>query len=254
MKSSRCPIIIDLPKEIKRAQIIPSADMHVGNECFDAKRWAEFEKLIQQDGNYVVFCGDQMEFATKISKSELYSSTRPSEQKRWWIEHLRDYKDKVLAIIDGNHEFNRASKETDSFPLYDIAIILGIEDRYRSEAAFIDIGLGLDKHNKQCRYVGRLNHKAQNLAKYGTVDAFDGIDFFVSGHTHDPMDKPRAKLVYDPHNKTVREKSVENIVCSSFLTYGGYGERNGWRPQSYKMYSLLLDGTRKNIETRGFYL
>lgn len=254
MKNSRTPIIFNLPKEYKSIQLLLSADMHVGNECFDEKRWAEFEKLIKQDGNYAVFCGDQMEYATKISKSELYSSTRPSEQKRFWIEHMRDYKEKIVCIIDGNHEYNRASKEADDFPLYDIAVILGIEDRYRSEGAFVDIGVGADRHGKQLHYVGRMNHKAQNLAKYGTVDAFDGIDFFVSGHTHDPMDKPRAKLVYDPHNKTVREKSIENIVCSSFLTYGGYGERNGWRPQSNKCYSLMLCGTRKNIETRGFYL
>lgn len=246
--------MFDTSKKLDSVQLLLAADMHNGNECFDEQSWKAFEELIKQDGNYVVFCGDQMEFATKVSKSELYSSTRPSEQKRWWIEHMRDYKEKIVAVIDGNHEYNRASKETDSFPLYDICIILGIEERYRSEGAFVDIGVGSDRHGRFNRYFGRINHKAQNTAKYGTVDAFDGIDFFVSGHTHDPIDRPRAKLIYDPHNKIVREKSVENIVCSSFLTYGGYGEREGWRPQSKKKFSLILDGKSKNIETRGFYL
>lgn len=256
MKNSRCPIIVDLPKDEKSVQILLASDMHNGSEQFDGRRWAEFEKLIMQPHNYVVFCGDQMEYATRSSKSDPYSATRPAEQKRWWIEHMKPYADKIIAIIDGNHEYNRASKDADDFPLYDIALILGIEDRYRSEAAFVDIGVGSGGHGngKQVRYVGRLQHKAQNLANFGTADAFDGIDFFVSGHTHKPTDRPLSKLVYDTKNKTVRMKSVENFVCSAFLTYGGYGERNGYRPQSDKLYSIILDGTKKNIETRGFYL
>lgn len=68
------------------------------------------------------------------------------------------------------------------------------------------------------------------------------------------MDKPLGKLVYDPMNKQVRERSVENIVGGHFLTYGGYGEREGYRPTSQKLFSLILDGRSKDIETRGFHL
>lgn len=258
MISSRIPILFETPRNLEYIQLLLVSDMHNGSAEFDERKWNEFEKLLEDEHNYAVFCGDQMEYATRTSKSDVYEQKlRPSEQKRWWIERMRKYPDKIAAIIDGNHEFNRASKDADNFPLYDIAVLLGIEDRYRSEAAFIDIGVGRRKDtgaDKQVQYVGRLTHKAQNLSSYGLADAFDGIDFFVSGHTHKPMDKPLAKLVYDSHNKIVREKSVENIVCGHFLQYGGYGERNGYRPQSQKLYSLILDGTRKTIETRGFYV
>lgn len=257
MKNSRCPIVIDLPENIDSAQILLASDMHNGSACFDGRAWNEFEKLIQQENNYVIFCGDQMEYATRSSKSDVYESTRPAEQKRWWIERMRNYTDKILCIIDGNHEYNRASKDADDFPLYDIALTLGIEDRYRSEAAFVDIGIGAKtghRHGNQIRYVGRIQHKAQNLCNFSTADAFDGIDFFVSGHTHKPMDKPLKKLIYNPHNHCVIERNVENIVCSSFMSYGGYGERAGMRPTSDKKHSLIIDGTRKNIETRGFYV
>lgn len=162
--------------------------MHNGSAQFDERKWREFERLIEQPNNYVVFCGDQMEYATRSSKSDIYEQAlRPAEQKRWWIERLKNYPDKIAAIIDGNHEFNRASKEADCFPLYDIALMLGIEDRYRSEAAFIDIGVGKRSRGsggmeRQNRYVGRLQHKAQNLNNFGSADAIEGIDFFVSGH------------------------------------------------------------------------
>ena len=89
---------------------------------------------------------------------------------------------------------------------------------------------------------------------YGTADGFDGIDVFVSGHTHKPMDKPLAKLCYDRYNRTITERSVENFVCGSYLQYGGYGERGGMRPTSQKNWAIILDGNKKNIRTEGFYL
>lgn len=257
MKSSRVPILIKLPEPENSVEILLAADIHTGSAEFDEKRWELFEELLKKPNVYVIFAGDQMEYATRQSKSDVYSQTMPpSVQKRWWIDHLRHYKDKVLCIVDGNHEFNRASKDADDFPLYDIALALGIEDRYRSEAAFVDIGVGNGGHGKgkQVHYVIRVQHQAKNNVNHGTADGIEGIDVFVSGHTHKPMDKPLGKLIYDAKNKAVSQKDVENIVCGHFLKFGGYGERGGHRPTATKLFSLILSGKKKSIETRGFHL
>ena len=257
MKSSRVPIIVNLPTELESVEILIAADIHTGSAEFDEKKWAAFEELLKQKDKYVIFAGDQCEYATKSSKSDVYTQAlTPSQQKRWWIEHLRQYKEKVLCIVDGNHEYNRASKEADDFPLYDIALALGIEDRYRSEGAFVDIGVGhIGTKGKQARYVFRVQHQAKNNVNFGTALHYDGIDVFVSGHTHKPKDLPWAKRVYDPKNKTVAEKDIENIVSGHFLRHGGYGERNGYGPTSTKLYSVVLYGKHpKAIETRGFHL
>lgn len=258
MKSSRVPILISLPKDLEKVEILIAADIHTGSAEFDEKKWGQFEELLKQPDKYVIFAGDQCEYATRSSKSDVYTQAlSPHQQKRWWIEHLKAYKEKVLCIVDGNHEFNRASKDADSFPLYDIALALGIEDRYRSEGAFVDIGVGDAGHGKgkQTHYVFRVQHQARNNVNYGTVDGFEGIDVFVSGHTHKPMDKPNGRLVYDPKNKYVAQRDIENIVSGHFLRFGGYGERGGYRPTSTKLYSVVLHGKRdKYIETRGFHL
>ena len=257
MKSSRVPILINLPRELERVEILLAADIHTGSAEFDEKKWAAFEELLKQPDKYVIFAGDQCEYATRSSKSDVYTQAlSPSQQKRWWIEHLKPYKEKVLCIVDGNHEFNRGSKDADDFPLYDIALALGIEDRYRSEGAFVDIGLGsVNGGARQLHYVFRVQHQAKNNVNFGTAHYYDGIDVFVSGHTHRPQDLPRAKRIYDPKNKTVTEKDIENIVSGHFLRYGGYGERNGYGPTSTKLYSVILSGKKpKAIETRGFHL
>lgn len=256
MKNPRVPIIVNLPKELDRVEILIAADVHTGSAEFDDNKWARFEELLKQPDKFVVFAGDQCEYATRSSKSDVYTQTlTPSQQKRWWIDHLKQYKDKVICMVDGNHEYNRASRDADDFPLYDIALALGIEDRYRSEAAFVDIGVGhIGTYGKQIRYVFRVQHQAKNNVNFGTADKFDGIDVFVSGHTHQPTDKPRPKLVYDPKNKFVTQKDVENIVSGHFLRFGGYGERGGYNPSSEKLYSVILSGKKKSIETRGFHV
>ena len=256
MKNSRVPIIVNLPMELERIEILLAADVHTGSAEFDEMKWARFEELLKKPDTFVIFAGDQCEYATRSSKSDVYTQAiSPSQQKRWWIEHLKPYKKKVLCIVDGNHEYNRASKDADDFPLYDIALALGIEDRYRSEGAFVDIGVGrVGTAGKQVRYVFRVQHQAKNNANYGTADGIEGIDVFVSGHTHKPMDKPLSKLIYDTKNKAVVQKDVENVVCGHFLRFGGYGERGGYRPTSQKLFSVVLSGKRKEIETRGFHI
>jgi hypothetical protein len=64
----------------------------------------------------------------------------------------------------------------------------------------------------------------------------------------------RSSLVYDARNHAVSFKSVDVINCGAFLTYGGYGAQNGYRPKSDKLYKLVLHGGEKRIETVGFYL
>lgn len=198
-----------------------------------------------------------MEYATRSSKSDVYTQKMPpSQQKIWWIEHLYKYRDKIICLTDGNHEYNRGTKDADCYPIYDIAMAIGIPERYRSEAAFVDIGVGNGGHGKgkQVHYVFRVQHQAKNNVNFGTADGIEGIDVFVSGHTHKPMDKPLGKLVYDSKNKAVSQKDVENIVCGHFLRFGGYGERGGHRPTATKLYSVILSGKKKSIETRGFHL
>lgn len=256
MKSSRVPIRVDLSKDLEQVEIFLAADIHTGSAEFDDKKWSKFEELLKKPDSFVIFAGDQMEYATRSSKSDVYTQTMPpSAQKRWWIHHLRPYKEKILCIVDGNHEFNRASKDADDFPLYDIALALGIEDRYRSEGAILDLGVGsIAGGQRQQHYVFRVQHQAKNQVNFGTADGFEGIDIFVSGHTHRPTDKPLSKLVYDTKKKVIVQKTIENLVSGHFLKFGGYGERGGLRPTSQKLYSVILSGKKKAIETRGFHL
>ena len=54
----------------------------------------------------------------------------------------------------------------------------------------------------------------------------------------------------------MKQRSVEMIDNGSFLTFGGYGARGGYRPLSDKMYRIVftaLPDRQKSVETIGFY-
>lgn len=256
--SDEIPILANLPVDREYADIYFLHDIHFGSELFDEKKWETLKSAILSDENsYICIVGDVFENAIPNSKSDMFSQTHsPAEQKDWAIQQLKDLSHKILEVVSGNHESNRTTKVCGLFPLYDCCLIAGIGEKYRETIAFIDIAVGRYRGNshKQMHYFGQIQHKAKDLRSYHSSDYTDGIDFFASGHDHEAKDKPRAKLVFDKHNKVIYKRNVECINCGSFCKFGGYGSKNAYRPQSDKMYRLRLYGNEKRMETTGFYL
>lgn len=258
MLSDYTPILFNTPKEFSYIELYALHDLHMGSAQFNKEKWgAVKQEILDAPNRYCIFVGDAMENATPGSKSDVFTQTStPQEQREWFAEQLCDLSDRTIAVVDGNHERNRSYKLAGLYPLYDACIIAGIKDRYRPHFAFIDIGVGTRAKdpNAQTHYVGYLVHKAKDTKAYSTADFVDGVDFTVWGHDHSPKDQPRAKLVYNPILKNITLKSTETVNAGSFLDYGGYAVDNGYRPNSDKLYKLVLVGAEKKIQTVGFYV
>ena len=252
------PIIVDLPKSQEFANVYFIHDVHYGSELFNAKKWKALKERIQADKNAVVcWIGDLMENAIPNSKSDMFTQTKsPAEQKEWVTEQFCHLSNKTIGIVVGNHCDNRTTKVSGLYPLYDCALIAGVGDKYRQTIAFLDIGVGRlqNTDKKQVHYFGQIQHKAKDIKTVHSSDYTDGIDFFASGHDHEAKDRPRAKLVFDKHNKVIYKRNVECLNCGSFCDFGGYGARAGYRPQSDKMYMLRIYSGKKQMETIGFYV
>ncbi len=256
--SDEIPIICNLPRDLEYADIFFVHDLHFGSELYDDRKWKEFKKITQNnDRAYICWVGDLMENAIVGGKSDVYTQTHsPAQQKEWIAQEMFDLRDKTICVVPGNHEHNRTTKTCGLYPMYDICMLVGIDDKYRDITAYIDIGIGTKStdRRKQIHYFGQVKHASREATNYGFSDFTDGIDFYAFGHDHKPVDLPRAKMVFDQHNKVVYKRNIENINCGSFCKQGGYGSRNGYRPQSDKVYKLRIFGGKKKMETTGFYV
>ncbi len=252
------PIICDLPRGIPYADIFFLHDIHFGSELFNEQKWKALKKKIQDNEyGYVCWVGDLIENAIPNSKSDMFTQKySPAQQKEWATQEVFDLRKKTLSVVAGNHENNRTTKKCGLYPLYDICMLTGVDDKYRDTIAYLDIGIGTrkDAKKKQVHYFGQTQHVSRETKNCGFSDYTDGIDFYVFGHDHCPTDRPRAKMVFDHHNKIIYKRNVENINCGSFCTYGGYGAKGAYRPQSDKMYKLRIFSDEKKMETTGFYV
>lgn len=259
MQPDMKPILFDAPLEFEEIEIYPIHDLHYGNEQFDLNKWKRLKaEILEKENRYCVMVGDLMEMAIPGSKSDVFSQTVPPEAQKEWISYeMGELKDRIIAVVSGNHEHNRATKICGLYPLYDACCWAKIQDRYRENFSVVDVAVGTRYKNVRHHYAGFITHKAKDLKNWSTVDALEGFDFMVFGHDHDPKDHSRTHLVYDSKNKTVSAKHIETINCGSFLTYGGYAARAAYRPPSNKLYKIILcpSGDRnKRIQTVGFYL
>lgn len=243
-------IIHKLSDDLEYINIYPVADVHIGSQQFNEKAVLNLIEIIRTDENaYIMLAGDLLNNGVKSSKTNCYEETmRPSEQKEYLYKALLPIKHKILACCGGNHCY-RNGKEVDNDPLYDVMARLQIEHLYRQNGCFVKINLGQRKDKqRQISYSGVLTHGASKNKHDKFCMSIDGADFFISGHTHTPEYTPKGKLRIDTKNEVISQVAYKQIVCHSFLNYGGYGLRAEYTtPAPLDFPKLKLMGKYKRM-------
>ena len=256
------PINFNLPAD-RNIKIYPIGDLHYGSIQFDKSAWTKFvEKIINEPNTYLLIVGDMVDNGLKTSVTSTYEQTvRPADQKRWVAEQLKPFKGRIIAGVQGNHE-HRSTKDSDDDPLYDVFCILGIDDRYRENAAFISLkfdGANPDRMKKNSRlrptYSLCLIHGAGGGTYIGSsaiknekfLNVCDGVDILVTGHSHKPMNMSTAKIVFDAQNSKITQKTAYSVVCGSWLKYGGYALKKMLPPAALTNSHIILTAEGKKI-------
>ena len=242
-------IIHKLDKDLPYINIYPIGDLHIGSKEFNLDAFQRWKKMVMDDEfAKVVIVGDIMDMATKDSKTNIYEATmNPYEQKEWVTNEFRDFKDKILAGIQGNHEY-RSNNLLGICPMYDVLAKLDLEDLYRPNMAFIKVNLGSRNADRQCSYNIVLAHgQAKGRTKQFPY-VIDGMDVMITGHFHTPENHIRSKIVIDSKNESVGMKEFIHLSVPSFTNYGGYVMRGLFIPNDgNKIPILQLDGSKKDV-------
>ena len=147
MKAIRC----DLPYA-ETIEIHPIADLHLGDPHSDYKAIVErIEHIKNTDNAYCILDGDLMDAAIASSIGDTYgASLQPMEQLKQCVKLFEPIKDKILAVLPGNHE-HRIYKQDGLDITALMCSQLGIEKRYSNTTALLFIRFGKSsgkKHNR----------------------------------------------------------------------------------------------------------
>ena len=237
----------------RELRILPVGDVHYGAIDHNNGEWERFTSWVsEQEDCYLFLLGDLINNSVKSSVGSVYEDIRPMEQKRKMVAYLEPIRHKILAIVSGNHEL-RSKKEVDDDITYDIASKLDIEDVYRPNMAFVKINLNKVPGGNRARwyqsYTFALTH-GSTIRKGETFPyAIDGIDAFVSAHTHGERSSRQAKIVLNSQRESIEYRPFWNIVTSSWLNYGGYAMRKMYMPYDHARAEhpqmLILDGDQR---------
>lgn len=254
-------IRIDLERNLNYLEIVPIADAHIGDPLSDMdllKREIEYVK--NNDNAYAILNGDLINNAIKTSVSDVYSERlTPMQQLELAARLLKPISNKILCVTSGNHE-DRTYK-TDGIDLTKVLCReLGVEDRYSNASALLFIRFGelktqetngSGKNRKVCYTVyvthgsgggGRTGSKANRASNLASI--IDS-DIYITSHFHTPIAFKESYHRTDVRNSTVSLVDKLFVVTSSFLNYGGYGEKFCFAPTSKDNPHILLDGSRK---------
>ena len=236
-------------------QILPLADLHIGDIHTDGKKINEWLAYIKDTPNcFTILNGDLCNVAIKTSLSDIYGENpMPMQQLEQCVKLFGPIKDKILAVTAGNHE--QRIYKTDGLDMTQIMCNqLQIGDLYSptSVLLFIQFGdQGGHANHWPVQYTIFAHHgsgaggrkeggKIQRLADLANiVDA----DCYLMSHTHLPAVTRTSYYRVDRRRFATIKVDRLFVNTSSTLDYQvGYGEFYAYKPNSLETPLILLDG------------
>lgn len=253
MKAIRC----DLPfAEV--IEIHPMADLHLGDINSDFKLIMEkIEHIKNTDNAYCILDGDLMDAAIASSIGDTYSaSLQPMEQLKQCVKIFEPIKDKILAVLPGNHE-HRIYK-TDGLDITEIMCSqLGIVDRYSPTTALLFIRFGKQNSRRDGRpflYTSYVTHgsgggrkEGGKVNKLADLASIVDADIYIHAHTHLPLVFRESFFRVSGSNSSVNEVEKLFVNTAASLKYGGYGDKQGYKPASRKSPVIYLNGLKHEM-------
>ena len=222
----------ELIQEYGHIDIIPIFDVHYGHYGHKYEKFMEYIKYVENNDNVFTFIGgDLMENALDDGRGLSYEQTlAPGTQINRIVDLLSTIAHKCIFIMPGNHEW-RTYKKAGVDPSFIISSLLEIP--HFDGPVYCSI---LCNGHKWKMYA--FHGRGSGMTKGGRINSAsrprmytDFVNWFVSGHVHDPVLTNDTCLVEDPINCRIDYKPQWTVICPSFLRYEGtYAYREGYPP------------------------
>lgn len=243
----------------KEIELLPMADLHLGDPHVDFKLIMEWIRYVENTPNaYTILNGDLLDTAIQSSIGDTYGAAlQPMEQLKQCVKIFEPIAHKCLAVLPGNHELR--AYRTDGYDLTQIMCDqLGIGKVYSPTSALVFVSFGewdcRSRHKKPVTYSILCVHGSGGGRTAGAkvnrllqLAAIADADIYIHSHTHQPfITKERFNRVNAP-NRSVQMVDKLFVNTAAALDYGGYAELASFKPASKDTPVIRLDGTRRRM-------
>ena len=225
--------------------IVPLGDTHYGSRQCNEKFFLSTVELIKEEKNtFCVLMGDMIENALVGSVGDIYEQVySPRDQLKKVVKILKPIKNKILFVIDGNHE-QRTTRVAGLKPSEDISALLEVPyggfscfARFKVDAKY-GIFTAYFHHNTGGGYTkgGKVNRSARLRDITPTADAT------FSGHMHTTARTPAEW--YECRGKGIQKCVGYDYIIGSALEYDeSYAEAKAKPPASTEFIRVTFVGS-----------
>lgn len=253
MKCIRC----DLPYA-ETIELHPMSDLHIGDFQCDYKLILERIEHIKNTPNaYCILDGDLMDTAIASSIGDTYAANlQPMEQLKHCVRIFEPIRDKILAVLPGNHE-NRVYKSDGIDTTALMCNQLRLTEKYSPTTALLFIRFGKssgDTHHRPQVYTAYVTHGSGGGRKEGgkvnrlaDLSSIVDADIYIHGHTHLPLVFKESFYRVNYGNSSVSMVDKLFVNTAAYLDYGGYGDKAGFKPASKRSPIIYLHGLKHDM-------
>lgn len=234
--------IVRVPAEVDTLKVLCLGDLHVGHACHDEGRLDYYLSLVDANTR-IVMLGDLYEHKLRHSKGRPSEQVRSVQEQRQYLQRkLMPHRDKIVAGIIGNHE-ERSLNEGGDDPMAILCEILGVHYMgYSGVVAFCSNKVNACSYTIAMRHGnggGGMAGAAVNEA-HRAIWNVQGVDIYLSGHTHKPnYTPPMIGVCPDLSNRKLIEREQHVIINGALLGWeGSYAEPKNMR--RYKSCQAII--------------
>lgn len=225
---------VEYSSKAKFIALLGISDLHYGNVNVNMDYVDRLLNFVMNEPRaYCFLNGDIIDNWVEISpKGGVYEQTvPPALQKEIMIEKLKPLKDKILAIVTGNHEA-RSGRAGEQNPTEQMAKELDIP--YLGPGGRINLTLNKNTYKIHIRHKYRYNSSFNPCHSCGRlVENLDSeADVVCIGHNHDPAIEVRYKA----------GKKRSFVRFGSSMPSTMYSETLGFQKTALKAPTLILSG------------
>jgi len=225
-------------REDSTAHVVGFGDFHRGNPWFDEDHFYRTRDWIAENNCYVVCMGDYGECINSKDPRHDYNAidweyATPDKQYRKVLEDLEPIKNKIIMMLDGNHDYGFWKRHNHNYVNW-LATDLGVP--YVGVSGYIlfnftrKIGKGKESHifrifahhgwsgGRTDGYKVKVIHDMKNI--------FSDPHLYLMGHTHMKGEVfPTTRLYVDARTAKIREYTQKYFYTGSYIK--GYEEGIG---------------------------